>query len=479
VKTVVATTRREFNFGDQELFARLSGDCNPVHLDPVAARRSLFGGPVVHGVHALLWGLDTWLGGREGDKPLEIRELRVEFRHPLPVGQEVNCAVEEDDDRTRIELRSRSASILTAVVTAAAGGEPAPDVPQGTFPLDSACAVLSADTIGSASGELELRLDREAASRLFPGPARRLPHVQTAVLLASTRLVGTACPGLNSVYSGLALKFSPAGDGSPLMQYRVGRFDSVLSLVQIELEASGTSGSIKAFLRPPPLEQASYGDLASLVEPGEFSSQKALVVGGSRGLGEVAAKLLAAGDAEVRLTYNTGSEDAQRVVDEIGAAGGNARCLAFDVMNVPDDLADRIEKGWLPTDLYYFATPFIFGATPEEFSTELFDRFCGFYVKGFSQTVDAMSELGVDRLRILYPSSAAIDEAPRDMAEYAAAKAAGERLCRSLQQEKRGLIIAMPRFPRLATDQTASVFPVKNLDPAPVLLKALRELREL
>jgi hypothetical protein len=41
-----------------------------------------------------------------------------------------------------------------------------------------------------------------------------------------------------------------------------------------------------------------------------------------------------------------------------------------------------------------------------------------------------------------------------------------------------GLTLYLPRLPRLATDQTASLLPVKNLDPAPPLLHHLRGLRE-
>ena len=52
---------RTFTPADQEDFAILSGDYNPMHLDPLIARRTLFGKPVVHGVHVVLWVLDAYL----------------------------------------------------------------------------------------------------------------------------------------------------------------------------------------------------------------------------------------------------------------------------------------------------------------------------------------------------------------------------------------------------------------------------------
>lgn len=46
---------KTFTMADQSFFARLSGDFNPIHLDPLAARRTRAGDTVVHGVHMLAW----------------------------------------------------------------------------------------------------------------------------------------------------------------------------------------------------------------------------------------------------------------------------------------------------------------------------------------------------------------------------------------------------------------------------------------
>src|SRR6516164_7346096 len=48
-----------FTLSDQLKFAQLSGDYNPMHIDEVAARRTQAGAPVVHGVHAVIWALDS------------------------------------------------------------------------------------------------------------------------------------------------------------------------------------------------------------------------------------------------------------------------------------------------------------------------------------------------------------------------------------------------------------------------------------
>ncbi len=57
---------KRYDLEDQRRFASLSGDFNPLHLDPLYSRRLLFGGPVVHGVHLVLYALDKLLE----DQPL-------------------------------------------------------------------------------------------------------------------------------------------------------------------------------------------------------------------------------------------------------------------------------------------------------------------------------------------------------------------------------------------------------------------------
>ena len=52
-------------------------------------------------------------------------------------------------------------------------------------------------------------------------------------------------------------------------------------------------------------------------------------------------------------------------------------------------------------------------------------------------------------------------------------------ICEVLQRSGPGLVVHRPRLPRLATDQTASLLPLGDPDPAPVLLFQLRQLRDV
>ena len=286
------------------------------------------------------------------------------------------------------------------------------------------------------------------------------------------------CPGLHSVYSELALSFDNKVTNNPMLKYEVTACDTRVSLLTIKVMAPSVKGTIKAFLRPSPQEQASFRHLRKHVDADEFSGQRALIIGGSRGLGEVSLKLLAAGGAQVKFTYHQGREDAHRITTEILSANASADCLQFDVLKPVKDLSDRLGKRWVPTHLYYFSTPFIFAANKGSFSDQLFSKFCSHYVTGFLNTVEALWKLGPDLTKIFYPSSVAIDELPQNMGEYSAAKMAGEILCTFLEKSHQNIRIHKPRLPRMATDQTVSYFSVNNQNPIPLILENLRYLRD-
>jgi NAD(P)-dependent dehydrogenase (short-subunit alcohol dehydrogenase family) len=215
------------------------------------------------------------------------------------------------------------------------------------------------------------------------------------------------------------------------------------------------------------------------VESEEFSQQRALIIGGSRGLGEATAKLLAAGGADVVITYFRGEQDAQRVATELELYGAKAECLPLNVLEPSQGLLSKITHHPKPLYLYYFATPFIFGAVKGKFSFQRFSVFSDHYVTGFLQVVHILTASSAGLQKVFYPSSTAIDELPLDMGEYAAAKMAGETLCDWLQKAHPAIAIHKPRLPRMATDQTVSLLPVNNQDPVSVLLTNLRYLRQM
>lgn len=465
---------RTFTSEDQDMFAQLSGDYNPIHMDAVAARRYLFGSPIVHGIHSLFWGLDSWLEGIEGN--VDLRVINAVFLKPNRVGEEVSLSLKNvDEGNIRIELLS-GRSVETRIDVGWAVSERLNlEGFETHFPPKLQPRALSEHEIENESGVLDLYLNLEAAVKMFPRLMKCVSPLQIAILLGTSRIIGGECPGLRSLYSELRLSATQSREIKGL-KYQVTQFDKRFRLVSMEITAPGMTGVIKAFVRPAPQGQDSYSMLKTLVSSDEFAEQRALIVGGSRGLGEVSAKLLAAGGATVKITYQRGREDACRVEEEIVSGGGLAQSLFFDVLGDQTNLSDCLENGWNPTHLYYFATPFIAQGTKGVFSPSLFRKFCDYYVVGLQRIFDQLSASGLHG--VFYPSSVFVEELPPNMGEFAAAKMAGEALCAFLEKNRQGVVFYRPRLPKMATDQVASIRPAKEANPASSILDHLRSFRD-
>ena len=463
-------SKQSFTADSQSRFAELSGDYNPLHVDAVHARRLMFGAPVVHGLHSLLWSLDAWIA--RFDRRIALDSIKASFPKPVRVGEEIELSINKDQgQQARLLTLCRQETVARIdIVWRESSDADAAVIPSHRF---DAVDPVELQTYENASGELALFLDVELATRLLPHLCSRLPAHQIASLLASTRLVGMDCPGLHSVYSDITLSFKPAIDATPIA-YQVKSVDERFALLTMQLASPAVSGVIRAFIRPRPCQQRPFTELRKQVDGQEFAGQRALIVGGSRGLGEVTAKLLAAGGAQVLITYHQGAADAEALVSEMVAAGVDAGSAAFNVLDPQAAPAGEVLKQWAPTHLYYFATPFIATGKSGSFSQPLLEKFCSYYVSGFLGTVNLLAGSGLTA--VFSPSSVFVEDVPDTLFEYAAAKASAEFVCAQLAAKRaQDLKVSWPRLPKLDTDQTAALAASDNPDPAPVMLQALRD----
>ena len=372
----------------------------------------------------------------------------------------------EPDGAARLDLVDAAGRerMTVRVLTAPAAGADSSHLPAAAPPRRLPRARRGGATCGR--GRAAARPRQAALAALAPRVAAALPPMQVAVLLAATRLVGMECPGLHSVFSGFALDFDAAAPAAPALSYAVSRYDPRFRFLEMAVEGGGARGAIRALVRARPVAQPSLPELAALVPPGCFAGRRALVVGGSRGLGETCAKLLAAGGAEVALTYARGAADAARVAAEIAAAGGSARALPLEVGAVPPDWAGGLD-GWAPDEIFYFATPRIRPTQDRRFSAEAYAAFHAVYVDGFLKVFSLLNRGQLTG--VFYPSSVYVEERPARFSEYVAAKAAGEGVCAALAALNPGIRFTVPRLPRLASDQTSEREPAA----APALLAVL------
>lgn len=465
-------TERIFTLNNQKEFAKLSGDWNPMHTDPQYARRLILGKTVVHGIHLLLWTLDAALAAQ---LPSIISSIDVRFMKPVGVDEKVSAEWIQNEGRLEFNLFTNSGTILTGKVEFDCWKPTFSTISQAPLSQNECVELTAQELTPDCKEEEVLCLDAALCTVLFPQLLKKLPSTQVAALIRSSQIIGMRCPGQHSIYAGLKLKCPKEPKDSKRFRFQLERFDDRFSFTSIKFFSPLLEGTLSAFLRPRPTVQESFAKLKTLVNSNEFRERRALVLGGSRGLGEVAAKLLAAGGADVRITYHNGEKEALAICNEIKAKKGKCSHHQCNVLSPDEGLGNMDFGRWTPTDVCYFPTPPIFVGHEGRYSKKIFDEFCDYYVSGFMSVLKLL-DYSKATLNVLYPSTVAVTEPPLDMLEYASAKAAGEKLCESLNRNFPNLRIISPRFPRLETDQTASLYPVTNHAPAPMVLAELRQL---
>jgi acyl dehydratase/NADP-dependent 3-hydroxy acid dehydrogenase YdfG len=456
------------------IFANLSGDRNPIHIDSHAARRLQFGQTVVHGVHTFLAALDglyqnsTIVGA--------ISQCRVEFRAPLFQGQPLQILIKDRQQEKvflacfaggsevmRCEVRTTQQELAEIKVPAS---------PQRIAESQN----LDSIQVASQVGAVECGMNLDVFSELFPSLATVVSARSfSSMLLGLTYVVGMVCPGRHSLMSSIQISRTDGlGIGNTGIRFAVRRFDEAYRLASIDVNGVGWAGVVKAFLRPAPTTQTEMAQVLARVPEKKWTGRTALVIGASRGLGEVAAKIVAASGGKVLITYHRGESDARAVANDINAHGGNASILQLDVQDKVGGALALIKEP-LITDVLFFASPHIDQARSLAFDKVLFDAYIAAYVTSLDSILVALGDRLAADFGLFWPSSQYADHPPKGFAEYAAAKAAGEVFCNSLKFRYPKIAVQSPRLPPLRTDQTLSTIPVAVREPLEVLLDCLQE----
>ena len=471
---ILATKR--FTDKDQQRFAGLSGDRNPIHIDAVFARRTQFGRPIVHGVHTLIWALETLMQTQTG----RLCEVRARFIKPIYAGDEVNVVVKQqgvDQVKLDITICDLVAVKLTIAFSSSRTNkfDPITRTDSAVTPLLKQPAEETLDQMSGREGNCQYEMSAPAAAAAFPALTRSTSEDVICGLLLSSYVIGMECPGLHSMLSEMSLCLPEAADHQQSLAFSVESVDPRFRLVTLQICGFGISGKVTSFVRQPPVRQPGMLEIKSLVTPGEFAGSTVLIVGGSRGLGEITAKIIAAGGGVPIITFAVGHDEAAQLAAEIHSADSRCEVLSYDVLlSAESQLAD------LPADLthfYYFPTCAIFRRKQKLYQPDVMREFIAFYVDGLFELCNALRARQEGPLTGFFPSTVAIEQPVQNLTEYAAAKLAGESLCAQISAFTPNTRIVVKRLPRILTDQTATIAATKSSSPLETMLPIVREVQ--
>lgn len=426
-----------FTFTDQDMFSRLSGDYNPIHLDSEYCKSSIYGEILVHGAHAFLFGMEHYLQYWEH----RVDEVSVEFKKPIFLNRDISYLfksknielVQGNCLRCRIKLKTDGQSSQHQKIDVE-------NYIRRTERLDSEevnltpTRVLPSKALIGQSLSCRPVIDFSMANKFFPNICRYMPELLD--LLAITRLVGMELPGENSIFANFEIKRRNL-PGLRDVFFQVKDFDSRFNMLVLAVKSYSWSGRIRAFFREPSLKRVDSIKLDPKLNIEVPTGRRCLILGGSRGLG----RGLALGCAQLGLdTVATCRSDnlLGSLVPE--SLMSKLTYIVFDVNTDSFDLLKNHEFDYI----FYCCSPKIL---PDDIknSDELREEYSRVFVDCF---IRAYSQLKIACSSFFYPSTSFLAEKESRYGEYCNAKRRAENFC----VDKSDIVCI--RLPAFLTDQT-------------------------
>ncbi len=456
-------------FSDETLqaFCQMSHDRNPLHTDEMYSRRTQFGRPVVYGMAAVLMALGQWSRGRV----VRLERLKVQFPKAMFADEDFDLSLNENRNQVAFKVSKGG-------VTRVSG--------HWTWSEVAGHSVLNAPAFRPLSVAEEIQ--SKSVSRLnqdgffyVPGPVhdlsgfglsnRQLPFLQLATLLGSSYLVGMVLPGKQALFSYLNVEFDAQEHNALKLNFNSIEWDDRFNKYTLIGAGPGIKSlDIQAFVRPPPPDYAA-GEISDAAGHSDLlNQQNVLVTGASRGFGAILAQMLAGHGARVGLVYKKGHGDAERIVAQIRAQGGDATALQFD----------RIAEFGRVDILVNNACPALLSHGFLEMPSAEFSGFISDTIKLVTTPtrtfLPAMKAGGL----VVNISTQHTQKGAPGFAHYVTAKAAVEGLTKSLSWEfpKHRFVLARP--PRMKTDMSNLVYdPLPSQSPVEVGAALVRRLLDL
>jgi hypothetical protein len=314
---------RIFTEEDQLVFAAFSGDYNPIHMDSVESRRTLGGQRIVHGINCLMWVLDEFYD----QKKLRVSKLKVRFIKPIFLYEPISFAW---DQKQRILVTTNG--ITLAIINIEFGDflgvhkKLTPRIPR--LKLLNAINRTFVECLNLGRTEIDICGSPSLGAKQFPNLCYEYGAHTVCELAAISEIVGMQCPGLQSLLASVELVF---GESDEVFNYKVETSDERFGLLNLRVTGQTLQGVVGTIFRPEPVKNPSMEEVATEVTSAEFSQINALIIGGSKGIGEIVAKIIAAGGGQTTITFNTGKSDAESVQSEIKNWGGICELQHFSI----------------------------------------------------------------------------------------------------------------------------------------------------
>lgn len=167
--SVTELAQRTFTLRDLHWFAAASGDWNPIHVDPVHARRLLAGEVVVHGMFTLLWALQVHSASGAG----AVAGIAANFSKPVLIDRRLRLIREPSADTgtVRLSIHDNDTEVVTVLLTL--GGAAMHALPNAEQPPRHQPEVKHFVDLKAAAGTLSVTALPSDIAQAFPRLCKR------------------------------------------------------------------------------------------------------------------------------------------------------------------------------------------------------------------------------------------------------------------------------------------------------------------
>ena len=248
MRSLETIAMRKFSLSDQLDFAKFSCDINPIHIDPIAARRTLHGECMVHGMHALLWALEQLTIKTD----YKLSELKARFSNPLVLNCDTKCLLDKESKKITL---MQNGSICTSIAFILADTQPNL-LEKKLLPRSLKAADVSFESF-SVGNEFDFKLYRDESYKNVPFPelSRIYGDILVAEIAGLSQLVGMECPGKHSLFAAVTLSLS---NKNKISRYKVLKMDDRLNLIHLEVFGLSFNALLECFFRPKPVVNIEY-----------------------------------------------------------------------------------------------------------------------------------------------------------------------------------------------------------------------------
>ena len=442
-------SKKSFTKSDLLWFAERSGDYNPIHLNEELSRRYISGEIIVPGMYLLLWSLDNILKIEKKG----LSKINATFHNVATLKDDLELYYKKDLEDFIISIKSGIRTIATIRINFF--NEILKDGSLNRDPPKNIAKDVTFDKLKNLSGELKNYLHKDCMQE-FIFLKKYFMNNLVSSLMSLSRLVGMEVPGLNSLFIGININISKNYQNKNI-KWSIARHTNINSLILININGNGINGNISTMYRPLPVNQPNITDIYKNFRNIKFKNKVALIIGGSRGLGEYTAKMLASCGVVIIITYYEGEKDAFKIKNEINKFGSTCYCIKMNVIKPKAALSEINLLNVNITHVYYFASPKIKESRSLDIDKILYKNYLLIYVEAFKEIVKLMHDLYINDCIIFYPSSIYVKEGSNIFKEYINSKLKAEIEINNLNSYYKKDFIYSARLPRLFTDQNPNL----------------------